>query len=187
MRLFSTNNRLLLIVIIGGFCCYGGMDLPKLLAAESQPAAAPAGGQKTIITSGQLTFETKRSPNVATFEINVVVVDPQFEIRCDKLVATFDSTSHQITHAEAIGHVIITQTGRVARAQKATYTPEDGKIILEGEPRIESQEGNVVGKVITYFRNSDKIIVSGGTRMEVQPEEKKPEASPQSPTNPQPR
>lgn len=141
--------------------------------AGDAPPAAAEGEQKTVITADQLIVHTKGDPSTVTFDSNVVVQDAQFELRCARLVAQVDSKTRRIVRVDATGGVVVTQERRIGRAQKATYTPEDGKVVLEGDPRVESPEGVVTGKVITYYRDSDKVVVSGGTRMEFDAEKSK--------------
>ncbi len=141
--------------------------------AGDAPSATNDGEHKTVITADQLIVQTKGDPSTVTFDSNVVVQDAQFEMRCARLVAQVDSRTRRIVRVDATGGVVVTQEKRVGRAQKATYTPEDGKVVLEGDPRLESPEGVVTGKAITYYRDSDKVIVSGGTRMEFDAEKSK--------------
>jgi lipopolysaccharide export system protein LptA len=130
-----------------------------------------------VITADQMIVHTKGSPGTVTFESNVVVQDAQFQLRCQRLIALVDPKSRRIIRVDATGGVTLNQQNRVGRALRATYTPEDGKVVLEGDPRVESPEGVVSGKIITYYRDSDKIVVSGGTRMEFDAD--KPKQTPQ--------
>jgi lipopolysaccharide export system protein LptA len=184
----TTRAILLLIVTVAAPALCGGaraQDGPPAAPTEAASAVTPqkpeaaAPAQRLVITADGMVLETKSAPYSVTFDGNVAVTDPQFVMRCEKLVALFDHKSRKILRVDADSNIVVTQAQRVGKAQKATYTPEDGKIVLEGDPRIEGAEGVIVGKVITYFRDSEKVIVSGGTRMELAPEEISPVPAPQ--------
>ncbi len=96
----------------------------------------PAGGAKQVIITcdGPLTFNYER--NVATFEQNVHVKDPNGDLYSDKLIAYLNETTRTIRYAEAIGKVRIHQQQNTALSEKAVYEPALGKMTLVGKPSL---------------------------------------------------
>lgn len=96
---------------------------------------APGGPKQVIITcDGPLSFDYER--NVATFENNVHVVDPNGDLYSDTLVAYLNPATHTIRYAEATGKVRIHQQQNTALSERAVYEPAIGKITLVGRPSL---------------------------------------------------
>ena len=92
------------------------------------------GQQVTITCDGPLTFDY--NTNVATFEQNVHVQDPNGDLYSDKLVAYLDPKTRTIRYAEAFGKVRIHQEQNTALSERAVYEPGIGKITLVGKPSL---------------------------------------------------
>jgi hypothetical protein len=108
----------------------------------TRPASGGAGKHVTITCDGPLTFDYDR--NVATFEENVHVQDPNGDLYSDKLIAYLDQVSRTVRYAEAIGRVRIVQHQNTAHSERAIYEPAIGKITLVGKPSLlvyPSEEG----------------------------------------------
>ena len=113
---------------------------------EVGPAASLAGGdarRQVIITcDGPLVFDYEQ--DIATFEQNVHVQDPNGDLYSDRLIAYLDRKTHTIRYAEAIGQVRIHQQQNTALSERAVYEPAAGKITLVGKPSLllyPSEEG----------------------------------------------
>ena len=63
---------------------------------------------------------------------------------------------------EAFGTVRITQGNRQAQAAHAFYDNKAGKIILDGTPKVFQGDDVVTGKLITYYVNEERSVVTGG-------------------------
>jgi len=97
----------------------------------------PSNGQPrqvTITCDGPLGFDYGN--NVATFEQNVHVKDPNGDLYSDKLVAYMDQQTHTIRYAEATGRVRILQNQNTATSERAIYEPAIGKITMVGKPSL---------------------------------------------------
>ena len=96
----------------------------------------PAGGAKQVIITcdGPLHLDYER--NVATFEQNVHVKDPNGDLYSDQLTAYLDPATHTIKYAEATGHVRIHQDRNTALSERAVYEPAIGKITMVGKPSL---------------------------------------------------
>ena len=104
----------------------------------------PGGGPKQVVITcdGPLSFDYGN--NVAIFEKNVHVQDPNGDIYSDKLIAYLDQATHTVRYAEAVGRVRIHQNQNTALSERAIYEPAIGKITLVGKPSLlvyPSQEG----------------------------------------------
>ena len=90
--------------------------------------------QVTITCDGPLTFDYEH--NIATFEQNVHVQDPNGDLYSDKLIAYLDQQTRTIRYAEAIGNVRIHQQQNTAASERAVYEPAIGRITLVGKPSL---------------------------------------------------
>jgi lipopolysaccharide transport protein LptA len=158
-------------------------------AAAPAPLAAPAPtNEPTIVTSEHL--EADYLHNVGTFTGNVLAVDPRMTVRADKMTVFFGGTNivtdagtnatRTVQKIVADGAVVITTPdNKKSNSEHAEYTAEDGKVVLTGNPRVESPDGNVTGQQITFWRGSQKMDVVAGptetnrTRLIIYPEEQR--------------
>jgi lipopolysaccharide export system protein LptA len=139
--------------------------VPASVTVPSEPDGdATNKTNRTEITSKQLRMDTEKK--IAYFDGDVLVNDPQFQLRANRLVVYLNPNGSGMSHAEAHEDVIIVQESekRRAYAQKAVYSTADGKIVLTGAPRIETDKGSTAGEVITIFRNNNTVLVEGGTK-----------------------
>jgi lipopolysaccharide export system protein LptA len=136
------------------------------VAAAAEPATAPkaAAGEEdlTVITSEKLTFDYTKK--FAIFEQNVVVTDPQIRLLADKLTVTFDENDRART-IRAEGQVYIVQEDKRAKSKLATYDVVTGKITLEGDPTVTRGADTLSGKTITYWRDDNRVLVDGSSRL----------------------
>lgn len=131
------------------------------LASKSAEAAAAS---STEITSKQLRMDTEKK--IAYFDGDVVVVDPKFMLRANRLVVYLNPNGSGMDRAEAYDDVVIVQEeeARKAVCQKAVYTVADGKMVLTGNPRILDAKGQTSGDIITINRNTNMISIEGRTQ-----------------------
>lgn len=131
------------------------------LASKSTEATAAS---STEITSKQLRMDTEKK--IAYFDGDVVVVDPKFMLRANRLVVYLNPNGSGMDRAEAYDDVVIVQEDedRKAVCQKAVYTVADGKMVLTGKPRILDAKGQTSGEVITINRNTNMISIEGRTQ-----------------------
>jgi KDO2-lipid IV(A) lauroyltransferase len=102
--------------------------------SDEDPPGSQGPRQVTITCDGPLAFDYEN--NIATFEHNVHVKDPNGDLYSDKLIAYLDGTTHTIRYAEAIGRVRIHQHQNTAVSERAVYEPVVGKITLVGKPSL---------------------------------------------------
>lgn len=149
-------------------CCmlaWAGTALAQAPAAKpSAPAAAGAEEEEqlTVISSDRLTFDYKRK--YALFENNVVVTDPQLKLLAVKMTVTFDDQS-KVKSIRAEGDVVMIMEDKKSRSDTATYDVYSGEIVLEGSPQVTRGKDVLTGKRITFWRDSNRVKVEGGSTL----------------------
>ena len=104
----------------------------------------------------------------ATFTGKVSARQGDMTIYCDKLVVGYSVKGQDVERVEAFGNVRIVQGSRQAIAGHAIYENKAGKITLDTLPKVYQGENVVSGKVITYFVDEQKSVVTGGTDVRVE-------------------
>ena len=116
---------------------------------------SPATDEPINITSNQL--EADKKAGIVTFTGNVVVKQKGGVISSDLLNVYYDD-QRRMEKIIARGNVRINQEDRVGTCQRATFFPDEKKIIMEEEPRLWKDGDVVSGKVITIYLDNDKIF-----------------------------
>jgi lipopolysaccharide transport protein LptA len=135
-------------------------------------AGATSTNEPTVITSDVMHGDYVS--NYGTFEGNVVVVDPHGTLRADKMVVFFggtnnivDGVTNTVRSIQRIvatgGVVILTPDKKKATCEHAVYTTADSKAVLTINPRVDSPDGIVTGKKITFWRDSQRMDVESDT------------------------
>ena len=124
----------------------------KVVSGEPAPT-------NTVITSGQLTFDYKRS--IAIFEKDVVAVDATMKLECDRLTVLFDK-KNEVKSLSAVGNVKMTSEGRTGTCKKAIYLAKTGELLMTGDARLSRGRDTVSGKRITIWLNDDRMICEPG-------------------------
>ncbi|MBD3246533.1 MAG: LPS export ABC transporter periplasmic protein LptC [Candidatus Omnitrophica bacterium] len=101
-------------------------------------------GQKYISIRCEGPLEIQYHQGTALFRKNVVVTDRKSKLFSDRAKVHFDPESKEIRRIVAEGHVKIIRDENVTFAEKATYMGKEGRVILEGTPRL------------IYFPNSEE-------------------------------
>jgi len=164
----------------------------RLWADTSAEPSATNTNEPTVVTSERLEVDYAR--NIGTFTGNVIAIDPRITVRADKMVVFYGNVS---TNASAVsgsntnevktiqkiiadgGVVITTPENKKSNSDHAEYTADDGRVVLTGHPHVESPDGIVTGKRITFWRGQDKMDVESDvtetnrTRMLIYPEEQR--------------
>jgi lipopolysaccharide transport protein LptA len=71
-----------------------------------------------------------------------------------------------VDHAEAEGHVKVTQPGRHGSGDHAQYFAGPGKVVLTGGPPslVDEEKGFTTGQSLTFFIHDDRLFVDGGEK-----------------------
>lgn len=138
--------------------------------------AAPAERNSLPIEIKSNELVTDSAAKTATFAGKVSARQGDITIYSDKLVVRYGSDSREVEKVEAFGNVRIVQGNRRGEASHAVYDSKGGKIILDGNPKVFQGEDVISGKVITYFLDEQRSVVTGepGARVEaiIHPKEK---------------
>lgn len=142
-------------------------------AQRGMPEAPP--DEVTVITSERLTFDYRQQ--FALFERDVVVVDPQLRLNCDRLVVWFDDDG-QARLIKAEGNVRMTQEDKIAESGEATYDLDQAKIVLTKNPRVQQGNDYLEGTVITYYVETQVMICEPQAKLVIFPKSDGPRTSP---------
>lgn len=170
--------------------------MTSVLAAvepASNGASEPAPG--TTVISKKMTF--KNQENQAVFDGAVVLTRGTLVVYSDRMVVSFggqeagteskrpaearktpttpakgpDTVSNRsVTQIEATGRVKIERDAGNATCQKAVYFRDEDKIVLTGDPVAWDKGTRVSGKRITMFLTEDRTVVEGGSHVRIEPE-----------------
>ena len=110
------------------------VNFEKDVTTKLANVTAKMQGAVTITCDGPL--EVEYNNGQAVFHKNVVVTSDQAVIDSDKATAYFDVTQKTISRIVCEGHVKIIKDKNVSYAQKATYLRTEGRVVLEGRPRL---------------------------------------------------
>lgn len=136
-----------------------------LLAMAAEAAAAGGGGaerasQPIQIKSNELITDSVN--RTATFTGKVTARQGDVTINADRLVIYYSDGEKEVERVEAFGNVRIVQGNRLGQAEHALYENRAGRIVLDGNPRVYQGNDMVAGKVITYFVDDQRSVVTGG-------------------------
>jgi lipopolysaccharide export system protein LptA len=135
---------------------YTVVNAPEMLYRDDQRLADYTGGvemvhDKTTVVSNELrAFLTKDDQNQTTGD-----------------------TGTSLDHAFADGKVRVTQAGsgrsRTGLAEHCEYFPKDNKMVLNGggARMLDTRKGTTVGRQLTYWSDSDHVLVEGDPKSPV--------------------
>jgi lipopolysaccharide export system protein LptA len=78
-------------------------------------------------------------------------------------------SNRAVNKIEAMGRVRIEREGGNATCEKAVYYREEDKIVLTGSPVAWDKGTRVSGKQITMFLAEDRSVVEGGSHVRIEP------------------
>lgn len=125
--------------------------------AQASPGAS---NEPLKIKSNELRADNEKK--TAVFEGKVVARQGDLTLFSDRLVISYATEAKELSTVEAFGNVRIIQGTRQAFGAHALYDQKGRKIILDGTPRVLQGEDVITGKVITYFVDEQKSLVTGG-------------------------
>ena len=139
----------------------------SFLSKAGSSTNAPA--RETIINSDKIDFDYKEG--VILFDDHVVVDDPQFVMRSDRLLVFMESTN-DVSQVMAIGNVVFSNEMRSATCDKAIYTRKDGQVVLTGDVRLKTEgetTGEVRGKKVVIWVDDERVEVLDGASITLPP------------------
>jgi len=155
--------------------------------AQQQKAAQPDNKEPIHITSDQVeAFQQQRQ---IVFSGHVIATQKDIVVRGDKMTVFYVEKSQgdakgseksrgeakgsdlgggSVDHIVVEGNVQITQGERVATGKVATYYRAENKVVLTGDPRVVRNQDSIQGERITLFLDNEKSIVESGPSGRVQ-------------------
>ncbi len=150
----------------------------QVVTSYLQPAAAVSGPKPAAHAAPEAYPVTVRADFLEYFDQgrraryhgNVRLVTGNTTLRSDRLDVYFTQgdtvEGSQVDHAEADGHVKVTQPGRVGSGDHGEYFAGPGKIVLTGGPPVlvDEEKGSTTGQRLTFFSRDDRLFVDGGEK-----------------------
>jgi lipopolysaccharide export system protein LptA len=144
-------------------------------ALWAAPAPVPTTPlQDTVIEAG--TAEVVSSATETTFHLGkgVKVTGTNLKLTCDTLVVVAKRTGdpkatlgkqENFKSLVATGHVRILQNDREANCERAEILPGEDKVVLTGNPRIRSLDGQyqASGDTMTLYRGQRRAVMDSGS------------------------
>ena len=144
------------------FCLWLLLALPAAAAW-----AAPAANREPLNVKSD-TFRADNDQKTATFEGKVVARQGDLTLYGDRLVISYGGAGQELTRVEAFGNVRILQGTRQASGAHAIYDPKSARIFLDGSPKVVQGEDVITGRLITYYVNEQRSVVTGGPNQRVE-------------------
>lgn len=130
---------------------------------QSTSPTPPSTNVVTEVTSD--TMDANLEKNEALFKGNVEVKDPTFRMTANEMTVYFHENTNGIERIFAKGNVRIDQKNKKAEAQEANYFVKEARIVLTGNPKVHEEGKTLQGKIITFYRNTQKTEVEGKTTL----------------------
>lgn len=141
-------------IIVAAMLLGWGATLP---AADK--GGATADKQIDIKSNELFTDSNKRT---ATFVGKVVAKQGDLIVYSDTLIIYYAEKGSEVERIEADGNVRIVQGNRIGTGGHAVRSMKEGTIVLTINPKVQDGEDSVVGKVITYYVDQEKSVVTSG-------------------------
>jgi len=133
-------------------------------------AASHAGGEMQPVTVRADYLEYLDQGRRARYRGNVRLLTENTALQSDRLDVYFTHgdtvEGSTVDHAEAEGHVKVTQPGRHGSGDRAEYFAGPGKVVLTGGPPslYDEEKGFTTGQSLTFFIHDDRLFVDGGEK-----------------------
>jgi lipopolysaccharide export system protein LptA len=119
-------------------------------------------GELTEVRADRAVYD--ESTRTAELFGHVRVRDPQAAMNCDT-IRIYLKEGNEIDWIEAIGEVIIQSDDRKALAERATYTADEGKFALEGDPKVKQGLNVMTGDRIEFWHESRRMVCEPNARV----------------------
>ena len=139
---------------------------PATMMSKQEPAPhASSGAHPVTVRADSLDYIDQGRR--ARYHGNVRLVTEDTTLASDRLDVYFtqadSAQGSEVDHAEAEGHVKVTQPGRVGTGEHGEYYAGPGKLVLTGGPPllIDEEKGSTTGQRLTFFIRDDRLFVDG--------------------------
>ncbi len=157
-------TRILVMALLIAFVIRASGATPNEVfgSKKRDPNAGP-----TVITSDKLEFDYKEF--IALFDGHVVVTDPEFTLKADKMLVFFENTN-EVKRVDAVGNVFLKSGDMTARCGKATYTSKNSQVLIQNDnPLVTKGENRITGDKMSIWLKEQRVVVESAVRLEAKP------------------
>jgi lipopolysaccharide export system protein LptA len=129
----------------------------QLVPGEGDPS-----GEMTKIFSDRLVFNEESG--LAEFDGNVRIRDHRAQMNSEKVLLHLKE-NNKIDWIEALFGVIIQSDDRKAIADRAIYYADEGKFILEGDPKVLDGKHVMTGDRILFWHETKRMVCEPNARV----------------------
>ncbi|RMF90054.1 MAG: lipopolysaccharide transport periplasmic protein LptA [Nitrospinota bacterium] len=141
------------------------------------PLGSSEGGEKGLLQpSAELPIEILSDEVVANnqtgrilFRGNVEAKQGDLKLFSPQMEVIYDRQERRVVTVIASGGVKIERGEQTATAEKAIFSQQEQKIVLQGHPRAWEKQNEITGGEMIFFLTENRIVVngSGGRRVKV--------------------
>lgn len=124
--------------------------------------ASESSEEKTEVRADRAVYDETR--RLAELSGRVRVRDPQAAMNCE-MIRIYLKDDNEIDWIEAVGEVIIQSENRKALADRATYSADEGKFVLEGEPKVKQGPNVMTGDRIVFWHENRRMVCEPNARV----------------------
>lgn len=103
------------------------------------------------------------------FTGNVEVEQDNVRLTSSKLEAFYPPNASQPDRLVATGNVVITQAGKQAKCDRATFLNAEQRVLCQGNARLEQGDDKAEGKEIELLLDSQRMFIRGGAQIRITP------------------
>jgi LPS export ABC transporter protein LptC len=97
---------------------------------------------------------------------------PQGDLRASRIIVTLAKADTQVERLDASGHVTLRLDQRLVTGSQMTYFARDERYVMSGAPampvKIVDECRETIGRTLTFFKSTDRIIVDGNEEIRTQ-------------------
>jgi lipopolysaccharide export system protein LptA len=121
----------------------------------------------TIATADDLHYDDRLRR--ATYRTEAHVNGPQGDLHARTIELYLGTDGRQLERVEGYEQVLLQQTGRSVTGERLTYFAAEGRYVTAGTPvKINEECRETTGKILTFFRSTDRILVDGNEQIRTQ-------------------
>ena len=136
--------------------------------SEQDMGGMPSGKGNMEIRSDRLVYDEEKA--LAEFDGNVRLRAPRAALNCKKVFLHLKEGA-EIDWIEARSEVIILSGDRKALADRASYYADDGRFVLDGDPKVKQGSNIMTGDRITFWQESQRMVCEPNARVLLYPTE----------------
>ena len=141
----------------------------EISSASALKEGADSGdGEQMEIRSDRLVYDEEKA--LAEFDGHVHIRDARASLDAKK-VRLYLKENNEIDWIEARSEVIIQTEDRKALADRASYYTEDGRFVLDGDPKVKEGRNIMTGDRITFWQESGRVVCEPNARVLFHPDE----------------